>query len=212
MPHCPFPPALKQVNYTTRGTISPSSFNSILGCFFFLQLTSQWWWNAETLFRFCIIRAFSHTLSSCALWASPWATVPLFDSTDLSISTEVCSSNVWRKIEHHMSLWLDWNTQALLQRRRKAFFGYEWPLYELPHDMVPQEVQYVRKFNLSPASSCFFPSCHFLPLGVRWRGQLSWTRSGKCWPAQAPLPPSAPSLLSRHRPAHPGSERGWREW
>lgn len=123
MPHCPFPPALKQVNYATRGTISPSSFNSILGCFFFLQLTSQWWWNAKTLFRFCIIRAFSHTLSSCALWASPWATVPLFGSTDLSISTEVCSSNVWRKIEHHMSLWLDWNTQALLQRRRKAFLG-----------------------------------------------------------------------------------------
>lgn len=98
------------------------------------------------------------------------------------------------------------------REEERPFFGYEWPLYELPHDMVPQEVQYVRKCNLSPASSCFFPSCHFLPLGVRWRGQLSWTRSGKCWPAQAPLPPSAPSLLSRHRPAHPGSERGWREW
>ncbi len=53
----------------------------------------------------------------------------------------------------------------------------------------------------------FLLSCHFLPLSGRWRGQLSWPRSGKCWPEPAPPPPSGPSPLRRHRPAHPGSDR-----
>lgn len=49
-------------------------------------------------------------------------------------------------------------------------------------------------------------TCRLLPLSGRWQGQLSWPRSGRCWPAPAPPPPFCPSLLRRRRPAHPGSE------
>lgn len=60
--------------------------------------------------------------------------------------------------------------------------------------------------------SSFLLSCHFLPISGWWQGQQSWPHSGKCWPEPAPPPPSVPSPLHHHRPAHPGSERGRGEW
>lgn len=65
--------------------------------------------------------------------------------------------------------------------------------------------------NECAALSSFLLSWQFLPLSGRWQVQLSWTRSGKCWPEPAPPPPFCSSRLCRHRPAHPGSERRGRE-
>jgi len=107
--------------------------------------------------------------------------------------------------------WMGENTGRDMQ----SFFGSwlddsEHFCFYLTFSELKWRLNYRETQPICSKSSFLLPSRCFLPLSGRWQGQLSWPRSGKCWPAPAP-PPSCPSARRCRRPAHPGSARRGRQ-
>lgn len=113
------------------GALSTSSFNSILGCFVILLTDFTVVMKCQDTFGFCITAAF-HTKSALKLTGvTPWTTVPLFGSTNVSICRILCS------IKSRLSYDPDtdntyWKQQALLEKTSRHFLDVVTVLFSLP--------------------------------------------------------------------------------
>ena len=122
--------------------------------------------KCQDTFGFLHHFSFSHKLSSWALRVSPWATVPLFGSTDVSICTEVCSSEVWRKSRTSDESMAD----SHYCREIMALIGcwkLFWALYQLSETHISQNKYSQNYLHGWIAQSLLLPAL-LSPLTIKW--------------------------------------------